>query len=76
MTDEWFVETLHDGLTLGLRMDRLIHRSRTGHQDLAEFKLLEANSLDELCMASPAVADGKLFIRTVSNLYCLSKQTN
>ncbi len=40
-----------------------------------EFKLLRTNSLDELCMASPAVADGKLFIRTVSKLYCLSKES-
>ena len=40
-----------------------------------EFKLLETNSLDELCMASPAVADGKLFIRTVSNVYCLSNES-
>jgi hypothetical protein len=29
----------------------------------AEFELLETNSLDELCMACPAIADEKLLIR-------------
>ena len=37
-----------------------------------EYKLLHKNSLDEMCMATPAIADGKLYIRTLSKLYCLS----
>lgn len=37
-----------------------------------EFKLLHANSLDELCLSSPAVSQGKLLIRTASKLYCLT----
>ena len=41
-----------------------------------EFKLLQTNSLDELCMASPAVSQGKLFIRTASNLYCFSESSD
>jgi outer membrane protein assembly factor BamB len=35
------------------------------------FKLIAANELDEICMASPAVADGRLFIRARKNLYCI-----
>lgn len=40
----------------------------------AEFELLETNSLGELCMACPAIADGKLLIRTASKIYCLTQQ--
>jgi outer membrane protein assembly factor BamB len=38
-----------------------------------EFKLLHDNDLDELCLASPAVSQGNLLIRTASKLYCISK---
>lgn len=38
------------------------------------FTILHTNDLDEFCMASPSVAQGKLFIRTQSALYCLSKE--
>lgn len=38
-----------------------------------EYKLLGKNSLDELCMASPAIARGSLIIRTASKLYRISK---
>ena len=37
-----------------------------------EFKVVGANRLDELCLASPAVADGKLLLRTASRLYCIA----
>ena len=37
-----------------------------------EFTILTENNLDAFCMASPAVAQGKLFIRTEDALYCLS----
>ena len=37
-----------------------------------EFGLITRNDLDELCLATPAIADGRLFIRTASKLYCLS----
>ena len=37
-----------------------------------EFELITSNNLDELCLATPAIADGKLFIRTASKLYCIS----
>ncbi len=38
-----------------------------------EFKVLGTNRLDELCLASPAVADGKLLLRTASRLYCIAR---
>lgn len=34
-----------------------------------EFKILGVNDLDALCMASPAIVEGSLFIRTESRLY-------
>jgi outer membrane protein assembly factor BamB len=37
------------------------------------FKVVGIQRLDELCLASPAVADGKLLLRTASRLYCLTR---
>ncbi|UCC98996.1 MAG: PQQ-binding-like beta-propeller repeat protein [Phycisphaerales bacterium] len=34
-----------------------------------EFKVLDRNALDEMCMATPAAAQGSLIIRTISKLY-------
>lgn len=39
----------------------------------AEYKLLHKNSLDEMCMATPAIAGERLLIRTLTKLYCLKK---
>lgn len=39
------------------------------------FKILRTNSLDELCMASPAACQGKLLIRTASKLYCFTRSS-
>lgn len=39
-----------------------------------EFKIARRNALNEMCMASPAVARGSLFIRTESKLYRFTKQ--
>lgn len=36
-----------------------------------EFKLLGRNRLGDMALASPAVADGSLFVRTQTRLYCL-----
>jgi outer membrane protein assembly factor BamB len=36
-----------------------------------KFELLETNRLEGGCMASPAVVDGALFLRTATHLYCL-----
>jgi outer membrane protein assembly factor BamB len=38
----------------------------------AEFKVLGKNSLNEMCMATPAIARGSLIIRTASKLYRIS----
>ncbi len=38
-----------------------------------DFEIVGRNDLDELCLASPAVAGDKLLIRTASKLYCLTE---
>lgn len=38
-----------------------------------EYKLLHKNSLDEMCMATPAIAGDHLLIRTLTKLYCLKE---
>ena len=35
------------------------------------FQLLSANPLDERCLASPAIADGCIFIRSDDSLFCI-----
>lgn len=42
-------------------------------QSGAQFKVLGKNPLDELCMATPAIARGSLIIRTASKLYRIAK---
>lgn len=37
-----------------------------------EFRLLATHSLEELCIATPSICQGKLFLRTASKLYCIS----
>jgi outer membrane protein assembly factor BamB len=39
-----------------------------------EFKVLGKNSLDEMCMATPALAHGSLILRTASKLYRIEKK--
>ena len=39
----------------------------------ADFKVLGKNSLDEMCMATPAIARGSLIIRTATKLYRIGK---
>ncbi|MBB77055.1 MAG: serine/threonine protein kinase [Planctomycetaceae bacterium] len=38
-----------------------------------EFKIERVNALDELCIATPAVSQGQLLLRTVSQLYCITQ---
>jgi len=38
-----------------------------------EYKLVGKNSLDEMCMATPAIVRGSLIIRTASKLYRITK---
>ena len=35
------------------------------------FELLGQNALGEVALATPAIADGRLFLRTVTTLYCI-----
>ena len=36
-----------------------------------QFKKIAENELGEKCLASPAISEGKLFIRAETNLYCI-----
>jgi hypothetical protein len=38
-----------------------------------QYRLLGRNSLNEMALASPAVASGSLFIRTATKLYRISR---
>jgi hypothetical protein len=38
-----------------------------------EYKLMGKNSLDEMCMATPAIVRGSLIIRTATKLYRITK---
>jgi outer membrane protein assembly factor BamB len=54
---------------------KIYFQSQQGQTTIVEasrtFKVLERNSLDEETIASPAVAGGRLFLRTKQNLYCI-----
>ena len=39
-----------------------------------EFKIERVNKLDELCIATPAIAQGKLLLRTASQVYCVTQR--
>ena len=38
-----------------------------------QFKMVEENRLDDGCKASPAVTDGRLYVRTLTHLYCIAE---
>jgi len=40
----------------------------------AQWELLTVNHLNDGCKATPAVADGKLYVRTYGTLYCFAKK--
>ncbi len=40
----------------------------------AEYQLLHVNSLNEMCMSTPAIARGALFIRSLNHLYKIQNQ--
>ena len=37
-----------------------------------EYRLLHTNSLDEMCMSTPAIVGDRLLIRTLTKLYCIA----
>ena len=62
----------------------LAHRLRTRHMRrigflaliLAgrEFQVVARNTLGEECYASPAMAHGQIFVRTLNHLYCIGER--
>ena len=42
---------------------------KPGHQ----WEVLAVNRLDDQCFATPAIADGRIYLRTMSTLYCFGK---
>lgn len=38
-----------------------------------QFEVLAENPLNDYCLSSPAISDGRIFIRTAANLYCIGK---
>jgi len=39
-----------------------------------EWELLKVNDLGEECNATPAIVDGKIYLRTTNALYCFAKK--
>jgi outer membrane protein assembly factor BamB len=40
----------------------------------SEFEIDHQNPLDELCIATPAISQGKLLVRTASQVYCITNK--
>ena len=38
-----------------------------------DFEILQQHDLDETCIATPGIAQGKLLIRTETKLYCITE---
>ena len=38
-----------------------------------EFEILAENSLDDYSLSSPAISEGKVFMRTATYLYCIGE---
>jgi len=56
-----------DGKLYCMSEDGDVYVISTGPQ----YELLSKNSLGEAVMASPAVSDGKMFVRGLKHLYCI-----
>ena len=57
-----------DGRTFAITPGKEIEDDAAGSRKLAVDRI---NDLDELCVATPAIAQGKLLLRTASRIYCL-----
>jgi outer membrane protein assembly factor BamB len=44
--------------------------------DSPQLEILAKNDMGENCVATPAIADGKLFVRTKEKLYCIANPAN
>lgn len=60
----------YNGNVFCLSEDGLTYVIKAG----TKFEILQTNPLDELCIATPAVVDGKLFIRTLTKLFCITSK--
>ena len=40
----------------------------------SKFEIIQTNDLEELTIATPSIAQGILFIRTASSLYCITNK--
>jgi hypothetical protein len=58
--------------------DRLFFLNERGDIDIVQsgptFRLLATNTLERLCLATPAVAGNRLLIRPSSRLYCIGSE--
>ena len=59
----------YDGKIFALSEDGDTFAMQAGPQ----FKVVGKNALDEMCMATPAMARGSLIIRTATKLYRIAK---
>jgi outer membrane protein assembly factor BamB len=59
-----------DGKIYTATMDGKVSVLKAGGQ----WELLKVNDLGEECPATPAIADGKIYVRTRSALYCFAKK--
>ncbi len=60
----------YDGKLFCLNEDGLTYVVKAG----PKFEVLKTNSLDELCIATPSIADGRLLVRTLGKLYCITNK--
>lgn len=59
----------YNGKIFCLNEDGLTYVIRAGET----FEVLQTNSLDELCIATPSIAGDHLLIRTLTKLYCIGE---
>lgn len=43
---------------------------------IGDWEILKVNQLDDECFATPAIADGRIYVRTRSALYCFGNKTS
>ena len=43
--------------------------------DPTAFRAVATNTIDESCDATPAIAGGRIYLRTGKNLYCIGAET-
>lgn len=59
----------YDGKVFCLNEDGLTYVIKAG----PDFEIMNTNKLEELCIATPSIAGGKLLIRTLTKVYCVTE---